>query len=62
MVQGMDVGGCRNILNVVLERSIEFDHGNEDSVTAQSLDELKGFLSPFFLMSPRDGLMQEFRY
>uniref|UniRef100_M1DY64 Polyprotein protein n=1 Tax=Solanum tuberosum TaxID=4113 RepID=M1DY64_SOLTU len=53
MLRGVEVG-CSDIINVVFERATGFEHDYECLVTAQSLDDLKGWLAPlFFDVTPR---------
>uniref|UniRef100_M1D8T4 Putative plant transposon protein domain-containing protein n=1 Tax=Solanum tuberosum TaxID=4113 RepID=M1D8T4_SOLTU len=46
MVWGVEIGCCSDIINVVFERAIEFEHDYKGLVTAQSLDDLNGWLAP----------------
>uniref|UniRef100_M1D9K8 Uncharacterized protein n=1 Tax=Solanum tuberosum TaxID=4113 RepID=M1D9K8_SOLTU len=46
IIRGIKVGCCSDLINDVLERATEFKHDYEGMATAQSLDDLKGWLSP----------------
>uniref|UniRef100_M0ZV68 Polyprotein protein n=1 Tax=Solanum tuberosum TaxID=4113 RepID=M0ZV68_SOLTU len=55
IVQGKEVGCCSDLTNAALERATGFEHEYEGLATAQSLDDLKGWLAPLFLIPPREA-------